>query len=120
MKEGFSFAHSSSGIITMVLEVWMEPKASCVIQYVLFPPHKGGLLGSSDDIGSCSEDETDLDTDFDTKLQIVTEVWIEPQYGRVKPSYKLINHLNDKYYYDIAYAVINNNLLYRVHQKNVI
>uniref|UniRef100_A0A2S2NRV9 Protein SZT2 n=1 Tax=Schizaphis graminum TaxID=13262 RepID=A0A2S2NRV9_SCHGA len=49
LREGFKFAHSSAGIINMVLEVDMiegsphcpsTPTSHCVIQYVLFPPNK--------------------------------------------------------------------------------
>lgn len=49
LKEGFSFAHSSSGIINMVIEVEMKASLAdsssdeklprCIIQYVMFPPH---------------------------------------------------------------------------------
>ncbi|XP_050434218.1 uncharacterized protein LOC126841666 isoform X2 [Adelges cooleyi] len=54
LREGFRFAHSSAGIINMVLQVDMTEASSldknkssetntttshCVIQYVLFPPH---------------------------------------------------------------------------------
>ncbi|VVC33882.1 Hypothetical protein CINCED_3A021397 [Cinara cedri] len=48
LKEGFRFAHSSTGIINMVLQVDMiegskacpsTPTSHCLIQYVLFPPN---------------------------------------------------------------------------------
>jgi hypothetical protein len=43
LQEGFSFAHSTSGIINMLLEVTMQAGYDthpCVVQYVLFPPHQ--------------------------------------------------------------------------------
>ncbi|KAF4533501.1 hypothetical protein B566_EDAN000986, partial [Ephemera danica] len=54
IQEGFCFAHSTAGIINMLLEVEMKANElpsnmssetdkpcihPCVIQYVLFPPH---------------------------------------------------------------------------------
>ncbi|KAH0819001.1 hypothetical protein GEV33_003789 [Tenebrio molitor] len=100
IKEGFSFAHSSSGIITMVLELWMEPHASCMVQYVLFPPHRAWW---SDDLYSGSEEENELETEFETELQMVTEVWIEPQHGRVQTSNNSrISYMNNKHYYELA------------------
>ena len=43
--EGFSYAHSKNGIQTMMLELPMSingddgSNVSCVVQYVIFPPH---------------------------------------------------------------------------------
>lgn len=103
IKEGFSFAHSSSGIITMVLELCLEPEASCVVQYVLFPPHRAWW---ADDTYSGSEDENDLEADCETELQMVTEVWIEPQFGTVVPSTNpRISYMNHKHYYELADVV---------------
>ncbi|KAJ8945629.1 hypothetical protein NQ314_009160 [Rhamnusium bicolor] len=99
IREGFSFAHSSSGIITMVLELWMEPNATCVIQYVLFPPHCAWL---SEDMYSGSDEENEQSPEIEAEMQIVTEVWIEPQYGRVIPSNPRINYMDNKHYYEIA------------------
>ncbi|KAJ3640250.1 hypothetical protein Zmor_003559 [Zophobas morio] len=100
IKEGFSFAHSSSGIITMVLELLMEPYASCVIQYVLFPPHRAWL---GDDLYSGSEEENDLENEFESELQMVTEVWIEPQHGNVQTgNNSRISYMNNKHYYELA------------------
>ncbi|RZC33025.1 SZT2-like, partial [Asbolus verrucosus] len=100
IKEGFSFAHSSSGIITMVLELWMEPHSCCVVQYVLFPPHRASW---GDDLYSGSEEENDLETEYETELQMVTEVWIEPQHGKVQTSNNSrISYMNNKHYYELA------------------
>lgn len=68
LTEGFSFAHSSAGIINMVLEIQMQGPANenvthpCVIQYVLFPPHTIASPSSERDSGS------EEDTDEGTKL----------------------------------------------------
>ncbi|KDR22159.1 hypothetical protein L798_02722 [Zootermopsis nevadensis] len=110
LQEGFSFAHSTAGIINMVLEVqmkgeaccgashledigngnrnedekWKDSLRPCVIQYVMFPPH----TTSSNSKESGSEDDgTDevevLEAESDGELQIITECWIEPQHGLV-------------------------------------
>ena len=50
--EGFSYAHSKNGIQTMMLELPMSingddgSRVSCVVQYVIFPPHSSS--------GSCT------------------------------------------------------------------
>lgn len=102
LKEGFNFAHSASGIITMAIELWMEPTATCIVQYVLFPPHCAWV---SDEFFSESEDENDQSSDSEIELQMVTEVWIEPQYGKVVPSNSGIGYIDNKYYLEIAEAV---------------
>ncbi|CAH1153732.1 unnamed protein product [Phaedon cochleariae] len=99
IKEGFTFAHSASGIITMVLELWMEPTATCVVQYVLFPPHYAYL---GDEVYSGSEEDNEQSSDTETELQMVTEVWIEPQFGRVLPTNPRIGFTDNKHYYEIA------------------
>lgn len=102
LKEGYHFAYSSSGIVTMVLEVWLEPHASCVVQYVLFPPY----YNWGDDFLSGSDEEVEPASELDAELQMITEVWIEPQYGRVVPSSNSrINYFNNTNYYQIADAV---------------
>lgn len=104
LKEGFHFAHSSSGIVTMVLELTMNPKASCVVQYVLFPPHSTWL--SERDIHSGSEDEAEPESELvDSELQMVTEVWIEPQYGNVQTNSDRLKYMNNIPYYEIAEVV---------------
>ncbi|KAK6637310.1 hypothetical protein RUM44_007725 [Polyplax serrata] len=84
LKEGFSFAHSQSGIVNMLLEVQMqgnpelgEEVSRCVVQYVLFPPH---MKPDDDKIqydGESDEEESER------ILQIVTESWVEPHSGLV-------------------------------------
>ncbi|KAK3091384.1 hypothetical protein FSP39_019468 [Pinctada imbricata] len=86
---GFHFASSNSGIVNMVLEVDMMHKTDgeksesvgdlsrCVVQYIMFPPHIKTTREST------SEDDLDEyeTTEADGELQLVTECWIEPQYG---------------------------------------
>ena len=87
----------------MVLELLMEPYASCVIQYVLFPPHRAWL---GDDLYSGSEEENDLENEFESELQMVTEVWIEPQHGNVQTgNNSRISYMNNKHYYELADVV---------------
>lgn len=111
LKEGFTFAHSSSGIINMVLEVEMGPigsdystssnTLSCVIQYVLFPPHCSNR-GEIREQNSGSEDETDIEQETEMELQMVTEVWIEPQYGQVVHSPPCRLYMESEPYYKLA------------------
>lgn len=105
MKEGFHFAHSSSGIVTMVLELNMEPQASCVVQYVLFPPHSSWWGEGEPHSGSEEEAEPDIELDYE--LQMVTEVWIEPQFGNVQTDSPRLRYMNNRPYYEIADAVSN-------------
>lgn len=103
IKEGFNFAHSASGIITMAIELWMDPTSACLVQYVVFPPHCAWI---TDEVFSESEDENEQSaSDSEPELQMVTEVWIEPQYGKVIPSNSRIGYIDNKYYFDIADAV---------------
>lgn len=112
LKEGFTFAHSSSGIINMVLEVEMGPicsdysigsnTLSCVIQYVLFPPHCSNRGEIREQQNSGSEDETDVEQEIEMELQMVTEVWIEPQYGQVVHSPLCRSYMESEPYYKLA------------------
>ncbi|KAL3869893.1 hypothetical protein ACJMK2_042520, partial [Sinanodonta woodiana] len=91
LQEGFHFGVTNSGIVNMALEVEMidsswagnagttmrkPDTSSCVIQYVMFPPHSK----TSDD--SLLDDLDEMETtEADGELQIVTECWVEPQDG---------------------------------------
>ncbi|CAG9828371.1 unnamed protein product [Diabrotica balteata] len=102
IKEGFSFAYSASGIITMVLEVWMDTCSTCIVQYVLFPAHYANVC---DESYSGSDDENEQSSDNEAELQMVTEVWIEPQYGTVVPNNSRISYADNKHYFEIANAI---------------
>lgn len=43
----------------------------------------------------------------DSELNLVTEVWVEPQYGRVGPGPESWKHLQDLTYSEIPQAVSN-------------
>ncbi|XP_025109017.1 KICSTOR complex protein SZT2-like isoform X3 [Pomacea canaliculata] len=96
LQEGFHFAAANSGISNMVLEVDMmdnsftgkpldvnykehseDEHQTCVLQYIVFPPH------NKTSVDSVSEEDTDEmeTTEADGEVQIVTECWIEPQFG---------------------------------------
>ena len=95
IQEGFSFAHSSRGIQNLVLEVPMKPEdensrhtapQSCVIQYIIFPPHvttssSGDSL--SDEEFQQDSNKDDASTEAEGEVQIILEVWTEPQDGVV-------------------------------------
>ncbi|XP_064625448.1 KICSTOR complex protein SZT2-like [Lineus longissimus] len=131
LQEGFHFAHTSSGIINMVVEIDMknhghdsadcpescqsedgeaeEETHGCVVQYIIFPPHV-----TTHQRESISEDEL-LDDNFETteadgELQIVTECWIEPQYGIVTNSTPERSYLEGLRYWEIPYAIFPKDL----------
>ncbi|XP_042227057.1 KICSTOR complex protein SZT2-like isoform X3 [Homarus americanus] len=121
LQEGFNFAYSCNGIITMVREFDMKLELNesdgeglmetcsegglatfpCVAQYVIFPPH----------ITNCSRDSI-VDEDWeegdsveaDGEMQIVTECWVEPQNGVVTSPSPHAAHLHDCNYRQLAQA----------------
>ncbi|KFM65400.1 Protein SZT2, partial [Stegodyphus mimosarum] len=114
LQEGFHFSHSAFGIIYMVQEIPVQvPKARtseaesdfemeenfCVVQYIMFPPHTNTTLKDS----ISEEDDTEL-TEADGELQLITECWVEPQYGiSVLPS--KLNYLNGLTFEEISQAI---------------
>ncbi|XP_054706833.1 LOW QUALITY PROTEIN: KICSTOR complex protein SZT2-like [Uloborus diversus] len=114
LQEGFHFAHSSFGIIYLVQEIPMEvPKDGkfeknsiqnserhcCVVQYILFPPHTNTTLQDS----ISDDDENEL-TEADGELQIITECWVEPQFGKTILNSKS-NYLNNLSFPEILSAI---------------
>lgn len=91
--EGFTFAYSKNGIQTLMMELPMMmngQNVSCVVQYVLFPPQTSS--GSLSNLSTWSEDAANdgetstissIDKPEDESVQIITEVWVEPQDGIV-------------------------------------
>ncbi|XP_071119812.1 KICSTOR complex protein SZT2-like [Haliotis cracherodii] len=92
LQEGFHFALTKAGIVNMILEVDMKDLQvleadesdassnqpdSCLIQYIIFPPHN---KTTRDSVSEEDMDEMET-TEADGELQIVTECWVEPQYG---------------------------------------
>ncbi|XP_040830269.1 KICSTOR complex protein SZT2 [Ochotona curzoniae] len=113
LSEGFHFACSGEGIINMVLElpIQNEPpgqaaakeKHTCVVQYVLFPPHSTSTKDSFS-----TDDDNDVEVEAlegDSELNLVTEVWVEPQHGRVGPGPESWRHLQDLMYSEIPQAL---------------
>lgn len=84
----------------MVLELNMDTSFSCVVQYVLFPPHSAHW--GEGEFYSSSEDDVEPESDMESELQMVTEVWIEPQYGFIRTNGSRIGYLNGKPYYELA------------------
>ncbi|KAL8610619.1 hypothetical protein ACOMHN_006338 [Nucella lapillus] len=94
LQEGFHFASANSGVCNMVVEVDMmdsnfapaspcvgglfdDEHQTCVVQYILFPPHS---KTSRDSVSEEDMDEMET-TEADRESQIVTECWVEPQFG---------------------------------------
>ncbi|XP_039297343.1 KICSTOR complex protein SZT2, partial [Nilaparvata lugens] len=111
LDEGFRFAHSTAGIINMVLEVNMKcfdegtrktDILPCVIQYVLFPPHTVFVTSkteNSDDEGAgegAEEDQSEL------HVELISECWIEPQHGVVTRSPPNRFYMENLRYYQLA------------------
>ncbi|CAH1251154.1 Hypp9011 [Branchiostoma lanceolatum] len=115
LREGFSFAHCYSGMVSMVAEVHMRDPLrhasdseggvfSCFLQYVLFPPH---TCTTKDSVTSISTDDDELETtEADGELQIIVECWIEPQCGVVINSPVQQRHLESLEYQDIPQALL--------------
>jgi hypothetical protein len=90
LMQGFNFARSLNGMQTMAIELPMkssghpdaegEQNQSVLIQYVLFPSNS---LSSALPVASDSslEDINDPAAEGTEDIQIVTEVWAEPQDG---------------------------------------
>lgn len=107
IQEGFHFALTTIGIVNLVLEIDMKSdnsfgvdsfsgtqemkdkdtennnltedltSSTCVVQYILFPPSVKNTRGS---VSEDDMEEGEL-PEADGELQIVTECWVEPQYG---------------------------------------
>ncbi|XP_052774284.1 KICSTOR complex protein SZT2-like isoform X2 [Mya arenaria] len=88
LQQGFHFSLSSQGIVNLMAEIDMQDVSSgldyskakqrptCVVQYILFPPH------TKTAIDSLSDEEDEMEgPEEDGELQIITECWVEPQAG---------------------------------------
>ncbi|CAM5172553.1 unnamed protein product [Natator depressus] len=92
LSEGFHFASSGDGIINMVLELPIRSDSSsgdsisrekhtCIVQYVLFPPHS---TSTKDSFSTDDDNDTEVEAiEVDTELNLVTECWVEPQSGHI-------------------------------------
>ncbi|XP_050400458.2 KICSTOR complex protein SZT2 [Patella vulgata] len=140
LQEGFHFAATDSGIVSFVLEVDMtdpdnyikdnttveyENCSKCVVQYVIFPPH---VKTTRDSVSEDDIEEMET-TEADFELQIVTECWVEPQYGVCVNNTPECKHLDGlkadqmaKAFFPVDYECISSlvtydHLVYLCHNK---
>ncbi|XP_017680131.1 PREDICTED: protein SZT2 isoform X6 [Lepidothrix coronata] len=114
LSEGFHFASSGDGIINMVLELPIQidgssesssdrEKHTCVVQYILFPPHS---TSTKDSFSTDDDNDTEVEAiEVDTELNLVTECWVEPQSGHVHSSAENWKHLDGLPYQKIPKAL---------------
>ncbi|XP_020912267.1 KICSTOR complex protein SZT2 isoform X2 [Exaiptasia diaphana] len=109
LQEKFNFASNNAGIVTMAKEVEMLDKTSksgktysCIVQYVMFPPYSkpaGDAVKDWVDGGQAPSQDTG------GNLQMVTEVWIEPQFGVIDCKEKSLQYLDGLQYYEVPQAI---------------
>ncbi|XP_009956679.1 PREDICTED: protein SZT2, partial [Leptosomus discolor] len=114
LSEGFHFASSGDGIISMVLELPMQidslsesssgrEKHTCVVQYILFPPHS---TSTKDSFSTDDDNDTEVEAiEVDTELNLVTECWVEPQSGHVHSTAENWKHFHGLPYQKIPKAL---------------
>jgi KICSTOR complex protein SZT2 len=126
LLEGFTFAHSSKGIQNMVLEVPMieeeqqqqqageaprvRASPNCVLQYIIFPPHLKSLASSTSDESVSGEEDSSSaapskdgeSVEAQGEIQIITELWTEPQNGVSALSEPNNSHMSGKTSRDLA------------------
>lgn len=74
----------------------------CVLQFVLFPPHRCVQLREGVQDESV---ESDAVRDSKGELQIATEIWIEPQWGVASENEKDLKYVEGMKYYEIPAKV---------------
>ncbi|XP_075176564.1 KICSTOR complex protein SZT2 isoform X2 [Anomaloglossus baeobatrachus] len=112
LSEGFHFASSGEGIINMVLEVPIQndcsgegtiERHSCIIQYILFPPH---VTSTKDSFSTDEDNDTEVEAiEQDSELHLVSECWVEPQSGRVTGTTEKWKHLQGLTYSEIPQSL---------------
>ncbi|XP_073499754.1 KICSTOR complex protein SZT2 isoform X2 [Phyllobates terribilis] len=112
LSEGFHFASSGEGIINMVLEVPIQndcpgegsiEKHSCIIQYILFPPH---VTSTKDSFSTDEDNDTEVEAiEQDSELHLVSECWVEPQSGFVTGTSESWKHLQGLTYSEIPQSL---------------
>uniref|UniRef100_A0A3Q3A3B7 SZT2 subunit of KICSTOR complex n=1 Tax=Kryptolebias marmoratus TaxID=37003 RepID=A0A3Q3A3B7_KRYMA len=116
VSEGFHFAASGEGIINMVIELPMKSTSgdtgreshSCIIQYILFPPHS---TSSKDSFSTDDDNDTEVEAvDVDTELNLVTECWVEPQSGTVMNCMDQHRHFQGLKYQELPQAIFPRDL----------
>ncbi|XP_032809002.2 KICSTOR complex protein SZT2 isoform X1 [Petromyzon marinus] len=124
LAEGFNFAASGDGVVSMVTELPMKAECegkgdcdevqTCLVQYVLFPPLSSSprhTFSTDEDGDDDGEDDCNgdlLGSDGEVMLLVSTECWLEPLSGRVSippERYAQQSHLDGLCYTDIAHAM---------------
>lgn len=114
LQEGFKFVNNSAGIITMAKEFTMKDHLretdhfyTCIIQYVLFPPyHQHSDLDRTVDAIGGWEIEGKLSlARKKQKLNVVTEVWAEPQFGILTDLNSELKYLKGLQYNEVPHAI---------------
>ncbi|XP_059197167.1 KICSTOR complex protein SZT2 isoform X2 [Centropristis striata] len=115
-SEGFHFAASGEGIVNMVIELPMKGVSgetdreshSCIVQYILFPPHS---TSTKDSFSTDDDNDTEVEAvDVDTELNLVTECWVEPQSGFVMNCMDQHRHFQGLKYQEIPQAIFPRDL----------
>ena len=75
----------------------------CVIQYVLFPPHQQTILPNNVQDDSV---ESDGMPEPEEDMQMVVEVWVEPQFGTMDVVSCPLDYINGAEYYEVPKKVI--------------
>ncbi|XP_034386743.1 KICSTOR complex protein SZT2 isoform X2 [Cyclopterus lumpus] len=116
ISEGFHFAASGEGIVNMVIELPMKGVSgdtdreshSCIVQYILFPPHS---TSTKDSFSTDDDNDTEVEAvDMDTELNLVTECWVEPQSGIVMNCMDQHRHFQGLKYQEIPQAIFPRDL----------
>ncbi|XP_074524267.1 KICSTOR complex protein SZT2 isoform X2 [Halichoeres trimaculatus] len=116
LSEGFHFAASGDGIVNMVIELPMRAVSgdtdreshSCIVQYILFPPHS---TSTKDSFSTDDDNDTEVEAvDMDTELNLVTECWVEPQSGTVMNCMEQHLHFKGFTYQEIPQAIFPRDL----------
>ncbi|XP_041648166.1 KICSTOR complex protein SZT2 isoform X2 [Cheilinus undulatus] len=116
ISEGFHFAATGEGIINMVIELPMKSVSgetdreshSCIVQYILFPPHS---TSTKDSFSTDDDNDTEVEAvDVDTELNLVTECWVEPQSGTVMNCMEQHRHFKGLKYHEIPQAIFPRDL----------
>ncbi|XP_042318948.1 KICSTOR complex protein SZT2 isoform X3 [Sceloporus undulatus] len=118
LSEGFHFASSGDGIINMVLELPIKSDFSgvngsethsCIVQYVLFPPHS---TSTKDSFSTDDDNDTEVEAiEVDMELNVVTECWVEPQSGCVDGALDIWKHFDGLPYRKIPKALYPRDLM---------
>ncbi|CAB4059232.1 SZT2 [Lepeophtheirus salmonis] len=123
LLEGFTFAHSHLGVQNLALELPMRHETKnvfakkslftqqCVVQYVIFPPHTEfysnvSSKNQNDSITTRNDESSSEKEDEGTsgEIQIITEVWVEPQDGVVEDGREERQYLNELKYRELPDA----------------